>query len=237
MNFLSLGKKVLFFSMALLTGLFIMQTIIEAHSPEKPVAYDPAVFQNNDKDPDKGIFPEKINQYFEPEEKLVAFNSLSGLEIQGKLTEINRKGKPFAFLSAKTLYVIDNRGRLLSRADSLSHYDLPVITGDSLKINISTMSLGGGQLDEAINLLKFIKKKNNLLYTNISEVQVHHKIGLILYTNYAKGLPVIFGKGDIERKVTYLNAYHKELGDSELTYKAKYLDIRIEGQIILKKRV
>ena len=237
MNLLSLGKKVLFFSMALLTGLFIMYTIIEAHSPEKPVVYDPTVFQNKEKETETGLIPEKINQYFEPEEQLVEFKNLSILEIQEKLTELNRKGKPFAFLSAKTLYIIDNRGHILSRADSLSHYDLPVISGDSLKINFSTMSLRGNQFEDAINLLKLLKKKNYLLYTNISEVQVHDKIGLILYTNYAKGLPVIFGKGDLERKVAYLNAYHKELGDSELTYKAKYLDIRIEGQIILKKRV
>ncbi len=237
MNFLSLGKKVLFFSMALLTGLLIMYAIIEAHSPEMPVVYDPSVFQIEDENTDTGLIQEKINKYFEPEEKLVELKNLSTLEIQEKLKELNRKSKPFAYLSAKTLYIIDSRGNILSPADSLSHHDLPVISGDSLKINFSTMSLRGNEFNEAINLLKLLKKNNSLMYTNVSEVQIHDKIGLILYTNYAQGLPVIFGKGNLERKVAYLNAYHKELGDSELTYKAKYLDIRIEGQIILKKRV
>ncbi|MBN2413125.1 cell division protein FtsQ/DivIB [candidate division KSB1 bacterium] len=214
-----------------------MHTIIEAHSPEKPVVYDPKVLQIEEENPDNGIVQEKISQFFEPEEKLVEFANLSFLEIQEKLKELNRKGKPFAFLSVKQLYLIDSRGNVLSLADSSSHYDLPVISGDSLKINFTTMTIRGKEFNEAIKLLKLLKKNNGLIYTYVSEVQIHDTIGLILYTNYAKGLPVIFGKGDLERKVAYLNAYHNEFGDSELSYKTKYLDIRIEGQIILKERV
>ncbi len=214
-----------------------MYTIIEAHSPEKPVVYDPKVLQIEEEEPSTGIVQEKISQFFEPEERLVEFKNLSVLEIQEKLQELNRKGKPFAFLSTRQLYIIDGRGKVLSLADSSSHYDLPVISGDSLKINFTTMTIRGNEFEEAIKLLKLLKKNNGLMYTNVSQVQIHDRIGLILYTNYAKGLPVIFGKGDLERKVAYLNAYHKEFGDSELSYKTKYLDIRIEGQIILKKRV
>jgi len=237
MDFLSLGKKVLFFSLALLTGLLIMYAIIEAHSPEKPFITDPTVYQIDKEIKDDGIIQEKINKFFEPEEEIINFKSLSTMEIQEKLKTLNRKGKPFAFLSGKRLYIIDSRGNILSMADSLSHYDLPVISGDSLKINFLTMRLRGSQFGDAIKLIKLVKKTNIVIYMNISEVYIHNKIGLILYTNYAKGLPVIFGKGELERKVAYLNAYHRELGDSELTYNAKYLDFRLDGQIILKKRV
>ena len=237
MDFLSIGKKVLFFSLALLTGLLIMYAIIEAHSPEKPFINDPTVYQMDKEINDDGIIKEKFTRFFESDDEIVNFRSLSTMEIQEKLKTLNRKGKPFAFLSGKRLYIIDNRGNILSMADSISHYDLPIISGDSLKINFSILRMSGLQFDEAIKLIKLVKKTNLVIYTNISEVYIHNKIGLILYTNYAKGLPVIFGKGELERKVAYLNAYHKKLGDSELTFNAKYLDFRLDGQIILKKRV
>jgi hypothetical protein len=48
-------------------------------------------------------------------------------------------------------------------------------------------------------------------------------------------LPVIVGKGILGEKATKLNLVMMEMGTSQLLSTAKYLDLRIEGQVVLKK--
>ena len=58
---------------------------------------------------------------------------------------------------------------------------------------------------------------------------------MIAYLNVARSLPIIIGRGSLERKVAYLDAFLEQLGSTGLVEQAKYLDVRLAGQIILKK--
>ncbi|HPG39565.1 MAG TPA: cell division protein FtsQ/DivIB [bacterium] len=232
MDFLALGKKVLFFSMALLTGLFIMQSIIEAHSPQPrdPELY-PAFTSEETSEPDGTILDKLIPEHKE----IKSLNSVAQGDLQERLDSGKKRGKPVAFLSEKKLYLLDGKANILAPADSAAYCDLPVISGDSLKIDWKRLQVTGEEIEQAMNFIKMTRKDDYLAYANISQIYIHHEIGLIVYTNYANGLPLIVGKGDIEKKIVYLKAFQKQLGNTKLAANARYLDLRLDGQIIVKK--
>lgn len=233
MDFLALGKKVLFFSMAMLTGLFIMQTIIEAHSPQVPETVTLASFTSDEEKTEP--VREFLEKFIPDNENVVNLKSVSQKELLERLNSEKKKSKPFAFLSEKKLYLIDGKGKIIALADSTEHYDLPVISGDSLKIDWNRLQITGEEIEQALRFIKIIRKDNYLAYTNISQIYIHHSIGLVVYTNYANGLPLVIGKGDIEKKMLYVKAFQKQLGNSKLALNARYLDFRLDGQIIVKK--
>ncbi len=240
MDFMFLGKKVLFFSLALLTGLFITQAIIEAHSPEPESFDDVVLIENNmetveDKESVNTLIRSSIQEWVgETEDNMVSINSPI---ISTVLESRNEKGTPFAYVSANRIFIVDHKGKLLAPADSLGFHDLPIISGDSLKIYSSTFRLAGDGVSDALNLIKNAQKQGTIVYSNLSEINIQPKLGLVVYSNISKGLPLIVGSGSIEKKIRNLRTFIQEFGDSKLLTQTRYLDLRLDGQIILKKRV
>ena len=241
MDFLYLGKKILFFSFALLTGLFITQAIIEAHSPEPgpDLTGVQALEEENSVIPEGPTLNERLRENLRDwigendTEKL----PLDSDVIRQELTMHFKKGEPVAYVAMGPLYLVNQNGSVLSPADSMAHQDLPIITGDSIKIYASTMRLAGQDVTDALRFIRSVKRYYPSVYGNISEVHIDPAVGLIVMTNYSKGLPLIIGRGDMDEKIRNLNAFVNKLGQSELAAKARYLDFRLKGQIILKKAV
>jgi hypothetical protein len=50
-------------------------------------------------------------------------------------------------------------------------------------------------------------------------------------------VPIIIGKGDIPRKVAYLDRFYNRFGRHSLMDRTRYLDLRIRGQVILRENV
>jgi hypothetical protein len=229
MDIVTLGRRFLFFGMALMTGLFIGWRLLQAHAPEtrsrhtaddlrpQQISLEAELMQS--------IRDNLTDLYWKKGENF----SLSLPEVRQVVKGFRHNGKPFAIIASKELYVADRRGRILAPLDSMASVDRPVITGDDFLIDMKSGRLTGGDMEDALLFLRLVD-----LPCEISELHLG-KRGLVAYLKYGRDLPVILGRGSIERKCEYLEAFFLQLGPSPLARRAKYLDLRIEGQIIVKE--
>ena len=143
--------------------------------------------------------------------------------------------KPVAFVNMDKLYLVSKTGRIIGSADSSDVYDLPIISGDSFEIDSDGKRLIGDASKLALALLADIQR-NYALEPILSEIRVQDD-NAIAYLNIGKVMPVIFGQGAWEQKINKFISYQKQLGASELTREARYLDLRVENRIVVKKNV
>ena len=87
----------------------------------------------------------------------------------------------------------------------------------------------------ALSFVIEIESYNNL-QALVSEIKVRDD-DLIVYMNFGDVVPVIFGSGDLHNKINILESYYEQLGASDLTQQAAYLDLRVEDRVVVKKRV
>jgi hypothetical protein len=143
--------------------------------------------------------------------------------------------RPIAYVSQGELYVLDSRGKILGRADSLKVRDLPMIDGKSIKLDLTRRCLADEAGLEALELLRQFESHPDVLPL-ISGVHVQNG-SLIAYMNFGRLVPVIFGLGNLKDKIDNLVDYYHQLGADDLTRKAKYLDLRVEDRVVVKKNV
>ncbi|MBN1482054.1 cell division protein FtsQ [candidate division KSB1 bacterium] len=144
-------------------------------------------------------------------------------------------GKPVAYVNIDKLYLITKTGKIMGAADSCEFYDLPVISSDSFLLEKNGRRLIDQGTKNALHLLGELEN-NDALKSFVSEIKIEDK-NLIVYMNLGKVIPVLFGEGGWEQKIKNFVSYQKQLGASELTKKALYLDLRVENHIIVKKNV
>ncbi len=146
-----------------------------------------------------------------------------------------RFGKPVAYINMDGLYLISKTGRILCSADSSGYIDLPIISSDSFVLDEAGERLIDDGTGDALILLAEIQK-NYALKPILSEIKVKGE-NIIAYMNLGHVMPVVFGRGDWDQKINNFISYQKQLGASELTRQAVYLDLRVENRIIVKKSV
>lgn len=143
--------------------------------------------------------------------------------------------KPLALVNAGKLCVINRDGDIIRSEPLLSDYDLPVLTGQQFVVDDKKGKIVGGNVSQCLYFLTTVCDFNFPLYNQISEVKMDDKLGMIAYLKKSC-LPVIIGNEYMNRKVAYLSAVLPELESKNLLDLALYLDIRLNGQVILKKR-
>ncbi|NOY59954.1 MAG: cell division protein FtsQ [Calditrichaeota bacterium] len=231
MDLLKLGRHFLFFGLALTTALLITLQILELHSPGTkslvPFSLHYKVGNNH--------LVQSIRQAFARE--VVEPVPLSNPVMQQALAHLSGSGRPFAYLSFHKLYVINSSGKILGLADSVAHKDMPLITADEFLVNPDNFKVTGEAFAEGLDIIKSVSKLNPIIRAQLSEVNINKDLGPLLYMDWARGVPVIFGNGSIKRKLAYLDAFYKKWGASNLVNQTKCVDLRVEGKIILKKRV
>lgn len=156
-------------------------------------------------------------------------------ELEKELASAPRAGKPVAYVNIGKLYLINRSGKIIGAADSCRHYDVPLISSDSFLVNERGTHLVDEGTTSALQLLAEIEKKY-AAQSLLSELKIKER-NVIAYMNLGHVMPVIFGQGSWDEKIDNYIAYHKQLGASELTQQALYLDLRIKDKIIVKKSV
>lgn len=231
MDLLKLGRHVLFYGLALTTALLITLQILERHSSGTdvfaPFSLHFSVRQNH--------LAQSIRQAFAKE--TLEPVSISSSALQQSIANLSGAGRPFAYISWKKLYVVNSHGKILGLADSVAHKDMPLITSDDFMVSPDNFQIRGESFSQALEVIKGISRLDPILRAQLSEININKDFGLILYMDWAKGIPVIFGNGSIERKLAYLDAFQKKWGASKLVNQTKYVDLRVEGRIVLKQRV
>ena len=144
---------------------------------------------------------------------------------------------PLALLSnTKGLYLLDATGNVIKNEPDIDFYDLPVISYKNVSIDTSDVKLDDIQVAQCLRLLKTMRDFDYPLFNRISEIKIDRSLGMIAYLNNS-GVPIIFGNGFLKRKVAYLSGVLPQLEDKQLLDLALYIDLRLDKQIIVKKRV
>lgn len=226
LDFDKIGKTAALVSTLVLAALMINILILNAKT----------VDANGDKNMSKSV---SYRTFDEGDPDL--YNSISFSENESgskksapkiKLLENNR---PVALLKCDSTFLINQKGEIKNGSDSLYILDLPIITCNKVHIDTLNNRIVNEDVQEVLSFLRVLKKKPEL-FQLLSGIDTNSK-GIVAYLNWGTVLPVIFGHGFWNEKIEYLDEYLHTLGSHELTLNAKYLDLRVNGRIVVKKNV
>lgn len=228
-----LGFKVLYMSYALVVAVVVWQRIENHVNPDRPFRLEEI--------PLVGIMIERGTSLSDIFHTDFSRGDKSALEIplsvdlmKDLLSHMHQKAAPFAVLVYHGLYYITEEGYLIRPVDELSQ-DLPVITGSAYCVDVKKWRFAGDELFDALEFLKKIQRMHPILFAQISELYISTEYGIVAHTSLAQGIPLILGKGEMERKARYLAAFVDRMQGDTLLEDVKYMDFRVDGQIILKK--
>jgi len=145
--------------------------------------------------------------------------------------------KPVALLNAGELYAIDREGVVLASANHLRSpdlLDLPILSGIGVKNPVAVgNAMSDPNLLELLSVLDAVKRVNETLLQRISEFSVSPTGEIILYT-VDGAVPILFGHGDVVRKVAVLNTFWDRFIRQEGASQLEYLDLRFNDQVVAK---
>ena len=236
MNVHRIKKRALYFGFALALGLFVGLRILEIHTP---AATSKEIITDR---PDNIFAGESLGQKGENSvTRLFGNDSINLVAFSEKtwqnLPKVTKNANGLGILACRKLYLFDEKGRVLGLADSLSRIDLPVITCDNVQVDLISNKLYHPFLYQALDFLNCAKRKDHLLYEQISEIHLTEELGVIAYTSSPIFLPVILGKQNLANKVKNLRSLLDNHEFRDLLEHSKYVDLRFEGQIVLKKDI
>ncbi len=232
MNFMSLGKRILFVTLAVSFALFIGYHLLQARSNEETVvSLDEMATQaaeNQDWDLDG-----------EPDYNQEA-DAGSLVPLQSQLARVifrepRTSGDVIAYLSMGRLYGVDDQGRIIALSADEKHQDAPLLSGDGLQVDVKKKRISGRDFQEAVTLLQELEGENPTLQKRISEICLSRSSGLICYYNWADMIPIIIGRGAIKQKAKSLDVFFDQLANTALLDNTRYLDARLGDRIVLKR--
>ncbi len=151
------------------------------------------------------------------------------------LRVIVEERQPSALLVASEVYYIASDGTILPYIASSETYDIPVISGlDSLTGIKTGQKLFNADVREALEIISASKMTNEDLFHAISEIRLRKGRDLVLYS-FESGTPIIFGKGDVVKKIVKLEAFWQKFLQKSSTEDIEYIDIRFDEQVIVSR--
>jgi len=142
--------------------------------------------------------------------------------------------RPLAILNGRDLRYIDREGVVLPNSISKELFDLPVVTGLSgSSAPTPGTVLTDADLADALDILETSKLVGGGLYHLISEIRLRGSGDLLLYTADG-GVPVIFGRGNVPRKLVALETFWQTVVAGRGAQQLQYLDLRFDDQIIAR---
>lgn len=152
------------------------------------------------------------------------------------LRVIIEERKPAAILVGNELFYIADDGIVLPYIVSSETYDIPVISGvDSLNSIKTGQKLINADVQEALEIIHASKNTSENLFHSISEIRLRKGHDLILYS-FEAGAPIIFGKGDVVKKMVKLDAFWQKFLQNSDTKNIQYIDIRFDDQVVVSRK-
>jgi cell division protein FtsQ len=140
---------------------------------------------------------------------------------------------PRALILLDELYLMDRNGEIFKKAELKEKMDLPILTGVTLQEwkqkDPRTLEL----LQQALELLGHLEGRKVFSLRDVSEVHLHRKKELTLYTLQG-GVPIHFGTGDYADK---LNRLEKVLPDLRSKLKSvESLTLNYPKKVVVKMK-
>jgi len=141
---------------------------------------------------------------------------------------------PLAIVSSGSLTYIDPDGIVLPRMLPRELFDLPVLSGVPSAARLSAGErVTDPRVQEALQILETAKEMGSGLYHSISEVQIQKGGDIVLYTA-ERGVPVLFGRGDVARKLVHFETFWNEIVSLRGPQQLGYVDLRFNDQIVVR---
>jgi cell division protein FtsQ len=142
--------------------------------------------------------------------------------------------RPVAILSNINLLYVDQEGYLLPHTSSKEVFDLPIISGMKPPINVMPgEKIESARLQAALEIFSVAKEVDEELYHFISEVNLNDGSDILIYSTQS-GMPIIFGEGEVRRKMVYLDAFLKQHARSQGPENITYVDLRFDKQVVVR---
>lgn len=144
--------------------------------------------------------------------------------------------KPSALLTIKNqekTYYMDEEGVILPYSVTQETYDIPVISGIDFADTIQPgIRIDNNDIQTALDIIRASHAINEELSHKISEIQLNNGHDIILYS-FENGIPIIFGRGDVAKKMINLNEFWQRVVNTGDAKNIRYIDLRFEDQIII----
>ena len=150
--------------------------------------------------------------------------------------KVKEKGV-IASIVGSELAAVTDKGDLIFNFNPEAIYDLPVITG----LFFHTDSMGNRRpqkpelMRQAFRMLKAVKKKDPLMFSEISELHFNNNIGL-MFNLKKNNILVLFGENHLVKKMNYFSSIFKEQWIKNSLNNILAIDIRYEGQVVIKQK-
>jgi cell division protein FtsQ len=140
---------------------------------------------------------------------------------------------PLAAVADGSLKYIDDEGVVLPYVRSERMIDLPLLTGVTpAKELVPGATITDPVLDEMLTIVRTSQLVGDDLYRNISEIH-NADTGFILFTSDC-GTPVVFGRGDIARKLVTMDGFWKHVVQPVGARMVQSIDVRFDDQVICR---
>jgi cell division protein FtsQ len=179
-------------------------------------------------DLDLRLMRERILQQPFIKEVFIRRETSAGLKI--KVSERT----PVAMLNNTNLVYLDEEGYVLPNTFSKKVFDLPVISGIAPPIDASPgQKIESADIKIAMEIISVAKEINEELYHLISEINLNNGKDILIYST-EWGVPIIFGRGEAQRKLTYLNAFLKQYEVDRGIDNITYIDVRFDRRVVVR---
>ncbi len=140
---------------------------------------------------------------------------------------------PRALILLEDLYLLDEQGAVIKKAEGKDRLDFPVLTGIMRQEIIHQDPEALELVHQAMNLLNLLSQRKIFTIREVSEIRLHKQKGLTLYAT--KGaLPIHLGSGGWVDK---LNRLEKVLPDLQAKYsEVEYLDLNYAKKVVVKMK-
>lgn len=152
-----------------------------------------------------------------------------------KLTVNVVEREPVATINCGQLCYVDKDGMLLPCSGSSKKFDLPLVSGiEGVEHVTSGRMVMNKEMSEAIGVCQTVQSLDTAVYRMISEINMNNGGDIILYSSEA-GVPVVVGRGNIEKKLLLLKTFW--VGNMATTDadNVQYIDLRFEDQVVVKR--
>lgn len=142
---------------------------------------------------------------------------------------------PVAIVLDNGIWGVDASGFLLPRFRPEVGLDFPVIVGLRLAEYVPGKVIDNPRIITIAAFLAELRRANPVVYNAISEITYKEPVGIKLHMVDAS-LPVFLGKEKLVQKCAELRATWQYLLREKKLQEIQYLDVRYDGQVILKHR-
>ena len=151
-------------------------------------------------------------------------------ELPNHVTVVVEERRPFTLVHAGRLHWIDESGHVLGRAMQAVTPPAPVISGLTEAELLSMKTEPYGKARDAIRLIRALLRSGSLLATEISEIDVSHADGPVLYT--IGGIEVRLGADEWEERLARLEVVLAQKTAREGAI--RMVDLRFRDQVVLQ---